>query len=253
MDIKDLDLYNLNIIKIDKNIDSTDGNVYNIYTNNNKYIAKVYNDLNHVLNMINIHECLINNNFYIPSIIKTIDNNNYIELNNKIIVLYSYLEGTKISNLDYSDELVIKIAKEVRRLHTINNKFNLDEYITDNNNLRLSLIHFDLTKDNIFYKDRIGFIDFDDAKYGESLYDVAILISFLFISKKRGYMRDYIKLFIDTYYANDIDLKMKEVPKIKEYALKWLNDLVSNNNFNSSLKESFLNKIKLIKENEIYE
>jgi Ser/Thr protein kinase RdoA (MazF antagonist) len=95
-------------------------------------------------------------------------------------------------------------------------------------------------------------IDFDDAKYGESLYDVAIIIAFLFVSKKRGFMQDYIKLFIDTYYADDIALKEKEVPKIKDYALNWLSELMHTHNFNSSLKDSFENKYKLIKDNDLY-
>mgnify|MGYP003308183202 CR=1 FL=1 len=51
--------------------------------------------------------------------------------------------------------------------------------------LRKSILHFDLTKGNVFYNNKIEFIDFDDAKYGNSIYDVTILIGFLFISKKR--------------------------------------------------------------------
>ena len=34
--------YNLNILSIKKNEDSTDGNVYNIETSDNKYIIKIY-------------------------------------------------------------------------------------------------------------------------------------------------------------------------------------------------------------------
>ena len=38
--------YDLDIINIIKNEDSTDGNVYNIETSSNKYIVKIYDDLN---------------------------------------------------------------------------------------------------------------------------------------------------------------------------------------------------------------
>ena len=255
MDIKDLYLYDLDIKNISINNESTDGNVYNIETNDNKYIAKIYNDLNHALNMISIHQDLYNNNIYVPNIIKTKNNQEYVMQNNQVVVLYSYLEGMQISDIPFSSELVIKIATAVRKLHTINSNYNLEKYIKDSNNKRLSLLHFDLTKGNIFYNDKtkqIGFIDFDDAKYGESLYDVAIIIAFLFVSKKRGFMQDYIKLFIDTYYADDIALKEKELPKIKDYALNWLSELMHTHNFNSSLKDSFENKYKLIKDNDLY-
>ena len=254
MNNSDLDLYDLDIKDIIKNDESTDGNVYEIITNDKRYIAKIYNNLNHAINMINIHHDLLNNDVLIPSIIKTKDNKDYVINNNRIIVLYSYLEGIKIENMDFDNDLIIKIAQNVKKIHNIHNSYNLDTYIKDKNNKRLSLIHFDLTKGNILYNNGdIGFIDFDDAKYGESIFDVAITISFLFISKKRGFMKNYIKLFIDAYYEDDSKLKNKEVPKLKEYALIWLEELVSTHNFNSSLKESFEAKYNLLKENDLYE
>lgn len=250
--------YDLDIISIIKNEESTDGNVYNIETTNNKYIAKIYDDINKTNNMINIHNFL--SSMYIPKIIQTKDKKYYLEYSNKYIVIYSFLEGMKVSKYikendnTYTSDIIISIAKEVRKLHdlTLNNTFNLDTIEFANNLKRKSLLHFDLTKENIFISDRIGFIDFDDAKYGDSVCDIAILLSFLFVSKKRGIDNKNIKLFLDNYYNEDeIDLKKEELSYIKQYMNDWINYVLNGHEFDSSLKDSFLFKKNSINDIEI--
>ncbi len=250
--------YNLDIISIIKNDDSTDGNVYNIETTNNKYIVKIYDDLNKATNMINIHNFLCD--MYIPRVIQTKDKKYYLEYNGKYIVMYSFLEGIQVSKYikendnTYTSDIIISIAKEIRKLHdlTLNNTFNLDTIEFANNLKRKSLLHFDLTKENIFINDRIGFIDFDDAKYGDSVCDIAILLSFLFISKKRGIDNKNIKLFLDNYYNEDeIDLKKEELSYIKQYMNDWTNHVLNGHEFDSSLKDSFLFKKNSINDIEI--
>lgn len=248
--------YLINIFEIEKSAESTVGNVYIIYTSNKKYILKIYEDLNHTESIILLHKDL-SNNFNIPNIVSTKDGNSYVNEDKKYYVLFSFLEGIQIGRLDKLDSNIIKyIALELRKIHdlTSTNKYKLDEtdLCEDYNIKRKSLLHFDLTKGNIFYnleKDSIGFIDFDDAKYGESICDVSILIALLFISKKRGIDNDNIKLFIDTYYSDDFKLKNEEIKYIKEISTKWINLTLENNEFNPSTKESFEVKKKLIEEN----
>lgn len=111
----------------------------------------------------------------------------------------------------------------------------------------MSILHFDLNKNNIFYNNgKVGFIDFDDAKFGPSICDISIIISFLFLSKKRGIDSENIKNFIDSYYGDELELKKKEIKYLKEYALKWIDYLQYNNEFDTSLKESFETKRNLI-------
>ena len=88
----------------------------------------------------------------------------------------------------------------------------------ENNNTRKSVLHFDLTRNNIFKESnkKISIIDFDDAKYGDSICDIAILIANLFFSKTRGVDLEGMEEFINQYYANDIILKDKEKPLIKK-------------------------------------
>lgn len=237
--------YNLDIISIVKNDESSDGNVYNIITADDKYILKIYDDLDKANNMIDIYNYL--KELYVPRIILTKNNEYLFKFDNKYVIVYSFLSGMKVSELIinnlYSNDIIIFIAKEVRKLHdlTLNKKFNFSTIDFANNLKRKSVLHFDLTKDNIFISNnQIGFIDFDDAKYGDSVCDIAILLSFLFISKKRGVDNEGIKLFLDNYYTeSEVQLRNEETVYIKEYINCWVEYLLDGHSFDSSLKDSF--------------
>ena len=82
--------YEIQINNITKNFDSTDGNVYLIKSNNNKYIFKIYNSLEHTQSMINLHNFLNENDFYVPKIITTLNKEYYKKYNDKYIVMYSF-------------------------------------------------------------------------------------------------------------------------------------------------------------------
>ena len=59
---------------------------------------------------------------------------------------------------------------------------------------------------------------------------------------------DKIKTFIDSYYESDTQNKERELPYIKSIALKWIDYLLTKNSFDTSTKESFEVKKKLIEE-----
>ena len=245
------DNYNLIVKQIVKNEESTDGNVYIIETVDKKFVVKIYKNKKHTDSMIRLHKHLFNNDFYVPKIIKNHNNKNYVELKNNIVVVYSFLDGQQLSNLElYSKDIIKKLAKELKRFHDItnNNIYELNEISNNLENLkRKSALHFDLTKHNIFYNNgKIGFIDFDDAKFGPSVYDVAITSALLFFSKKRGLDENNLELFIESYYENNKNLKEKEFPLIKKIAINWVNYILDNNEFDSSLKESFNIKKELL-------
>lgn len=239
--------YNLDIISIKKNEKSTDGNVYNIITLNNRYIAKIYDNINKANSMILLHNYL--ETMYIPRIVKNNSGHYLTKYNDKYIIIFTFLEGMQISTLIkenngiYSDDDIKLIAKEVRKMHdlTSDKNFSLDKIEFANNLNRKSIIHFDLTKENIFITNKqIGFIDFDDAKYGDSVCDVAILLSFLFISKKRGIDNKNINLFLDSYYnKNEQELRKIEQGYIKLYIREWIKYILKGHQFDTSLKNSF--------------
>lgn len=239
--------YLINVLKIEKNIESTAGNVYIIYTQNEKYVLKIYDDLSHTNSMILLYDDL-SNKINIPKIIKNKNDICYTIIDSKYVVLYSFLDGVQIGKEfdNLSNDMIKEIAIQIRYLHTLTrdeNKYSLKEIPFCKNKIdRKSLLHFDLTKNNIFYNkesQKIGFIDFDDAKYGPSICDVAITICLLFISKKRGINTKSIQFFIDSYYNSDNDLKEEEIKYIKEYAINWVDYVLNENEFDTSLRESF--------------
>lgn len=247
--------YNLKIKSIEKNTESTDGNVYIIKCGNMKYVIKVYTDLRHVKSITNLHNYLVTKKFYVPKIITSIQDSNYVTIDNKYIVVFSFLEGNQLNDIiacgKMDDDIVKNIAKELRRFHDVTNSLTMDfpEIMFASKLKRKSLLHFDLTKGNIFIKEKqVGFIDFDDAKYGDSVCDLAITIALLFISKKNGIDIKKIKMFIKYYYGSDATLMMGELPFIKKYVISWTDYLLNNNSFDTSLKESFKYKKEMIKD-----
>lgn len=86
--------YNLKISNIEKNTESTDGNVYMIDCSNIKYIIKVYTDIKHVKSIIALHNYLNANKFYVPRIITTSKDSSYVSINDKYVVVFSFLIGS---------------------------------------------------------------------------------------------------------------------------------------------------------------
>ena len=250
--------YNIEVNKIEKSKESTDGNVYIIFSKD-KYVLKIYDDIEHTKSITNLHSLLVKEGIIVPEIIKNNENEMYTENSKKYYVLYSFMKGTQLyeyqENGKLDKKLISKIAVSLRKIHDITknmSELNLKEnpIKVENDIERKSLLHFDITNHNIFIeKDEIGFIDFDDAKYGESVCDVAIAVGNLFFSKKRGMDLDGAKLFISEYYGKDKKLKEKEEKYIKQYAVKWIENTLNNNEFDTSTTDSFEVKKKLIEEN----
>lgn len=247
------DKYNFAINNVQKNIQSTVGNVY--ISDDNKYVIKIYNDIKHTITMINLHKVLNENNLYVPRIIYNRLNVGYTKFKDKYIVVYSFLKGHQITwntdKINLTDYEINKIAKTIRKLHNLTNNeiIGLPQLPFGNDMERKSVLHFDLTRNNMFInteKDRIGFIDFDDAKFGASVCDVAILIANLFFSKSKGANIEDMHKFIDAYYEDDLKIKEVEVPRIKEFALMWIGYVLDGNEFDASTTESFEARKKLI-------
>ena len=247
------DKYNFKINNVQKNLQSTIGNVY--ISNDNKYVIKIYNDIEHTITMINLHRVLNKNNLYVPRVIHNSLNEEYMIFEDKYIVVYSFLKGHQIvwntNKINLTDYEIKKLAKTVRKLHDVTNNeiIDLPQLSFGNDMERKSVLHFDLTRNNIFIdneQDRVGFIDFDDAKFGASVCDVAILIANLFFSKSKGANLEDMHKFIDAYYEDDLKIKEGEVHRIKEFALMWIDYVLNGNEFDASTTESFEARKSLI-------
>lgn len=253
------DEYNIkNIIKIEKNENSSQGNVYIIYTHTKNYVVKKYKELSHAKSMIEIHNFLEDNDFNSPIVYKNNNKIQYSKLNDdSYIVLYSFMIGKELGYEDNSKTLdlniVENIAKAIKKFHNITREFNnqnIDNipFKIEKEISRKSLLHFDLTRSNIFNNNgKIGIIDFDDVKFGASVCDVAIAIANLFFSKSRGIDEKGYKKFIEVYYSDEKEeIKDIEIPMIKDIAIKWINYVLNTNSFDASDKESFEVRKKLI-------
>ena len=248
--------YDINAVSIDKSNESTDGNVFIVSEENgNKYVIKVYDNINHAKSMVELHTYISKIGLKAPSIINNNENDPVIEEGNCYIVCYSFVEGVKLKETDLSTRRIENIAKYLRALHSIKeNRFNLQEVPLRTETDRQSVLHFDIAKQNIFINpnnqednkdEEINFIDFDDAKFGPSVCDVAIAATNLFISKANGLDKDGMKLFINAYYQDNNELKEKELPLIKEAAINWLESIIDNPNFDTSTKSGLENKLSI--------
>lgn len=249
--------YGIEADNIEENAVSTDGNVYIINSQVEKYVVKIYDNINHVKSMVLLHSYLYSKGLHVPQIIVTNCENEYIKLDSNLYaVVYSFLDGNHLTwnkqTTETNDDIIRKVAQTISCFHSLTsgaNNFNLPKlsFGIQNSTERLSALHFDLTKHNIFITtEKAGLIDFDDAKYGPSVCDVAIIVSILFFSKTNGVELEGAKKFIDAYYCNELELKKKELPLMKFFALKWIDYILDNNEFDTSTTESFVVRSQLI-------
>ena len=242
--------YGIDIESVSKSDESTDGNVYIMSGHKEKYVIKVYGNYAHAESMAKLHEYLHVHDLNVPFIIKNLSGE-YITtaFDGKYIVCYSFAKGVKLKQTDLTDDRIIAVAEYLTKLHSVDiNEFNLETVpfkITSN---RQSVLHFDVTKQNIFVDETtndISFIDFDDAKFGSAVSDVAIALTNLFISRANGADIDGMKLFVNAYYNEDVSLKKVEMPLVKKAALEWLQRTLNNEKLGSSIIEGLNNKINI--------
>lgn len=242
--------YDINVTSIEKSGESTDGNVYIISSIDRiKYVIKVYDNIKHADAMTSIHMYVNQLGLKAPKIIINNLEEKISRCEDKYIVCYSFAEGVKLKEINLTAEIIKSIAVYLIKLHSINsNKFNMEDIPYSVDSDRQSVLHFDITKHNIFVNqnknNEICFIDFDDAKFGASVCDVAIASTNLFISKIEGADINGMKLFINAYYENDEELKNKELPLIKDAAINWLHSIIDNPNLDTSTRAGLENKIK---------
>lgn len=79
--------YNLTDVEIIKNIESTDGNVYNINAKQGKYILKSYNDELHSRVMGKLLDELNKKNFYVPLVLENNEKRKCTKVNNKFYMI----------------------------------------------------------------------------------------------------------------------------------------------------------------------
>lgn len=167
----------------------------------------------------------------------TVNGNDIFEIKQKPCAIYSFIEGNQIQTLN--DDAMSSLAKNISTIHNIGsqsdlyrendmllsswkyivNKFNnydgenKSEFAHVKNiilslenkfpqNLKKSLIHGDLFKDNIFFKNNevSGFIDFFFTCADTIVYDLATLINAWFLNHE-NFDENYFKIFFNKYFS----------------------------------------------------
>ena len=89
--------YGIEIKEITRNENSTVGNVYNIKSKDEKYIAKVYDNVEHAKEMSNLFKKMLSTNLNIPKILENNKNELYQNISaNRYLMLYEFIEGNAI-------------------------------------------------------------------------------------------------------------------------------------------------------------
>lgn len=166
----------------------------------------------------------------------TINKNDIFKIKKKSCAIYSFIEGRQITTLN--NEALISLSKNTSVIHNIGSQSNLfrennmlltswkfiinkfknydgknkSEFAHINNlipslenqfpkNLKKSLIHGDLFKDNIFFKNNevSGFIDFFFTCTDTIVYDLATLINAWFFNYEK-FDENNFKIFFNEYF-----------------------------------------------------
>lgn len=89
--------YGIEIKEITRNENSTVGNVYNIKSKDKKYIAKVYDNVEHAKEMSNLFKKMLLTNLNVPRILENNKNEMYQNISaNRYLMLYEFIEGNAI-------------------------------------------------------------------------------------------------------------------------------------------------------------
>ena len=209
--------------------------------------------------MVRIHSLLNERRINIPIIINTKDDEKYCKIDeDNYLVVYSFIEGEQIGWSEkykrLSENLIKELADTLKKIHDTKISFLNDlenvKYSEADLGNENSLLHFDLTRNNIFVSNgKISIIDFDDAKMGNRICDISILIANIFFSKTYGADINGEKIFVNEYFKDEIGNTENIQKSIKKYVVKWIDYILSGNRFDTSTKESFEVKRKLIMEN----
>ena len=214
---------------------------YKIICDGNPYVLTIFEKRvkeEDIPFFINLKLFLNNNNFKCPKPIQNKNGKIINSIRNKKAVIISFIEGKKINSPNYNE--CFEVGKMIGNLHNITVNFNekrnnsLDiaglkkifykcEKTNNNdfaeifillkneiaflekslpNNLPSGIIHADLFKDNIFFKNEkiTGVIDFYFSCYHFLLYDICIVINdWCFANNGNVFIKDFYKAIFKGY------------------------------------------------------
>lgn len=222
---------------------------YVVKSGNSKLFLKIIGNvfIKPAIQSVYIQEYLIKNNFPVPKIIYTKDNKLYFESNDKLFVMYEFVEGIEPA----LDENIEQIGELVGRLHSLMKDYNdlikqekhffvnryinilkqkdyndkkTSEYIKIGNQLWNSVkdlpcgfCHGDLHRGNLLKTkdDKIYMLDFDTCCFVPQLFDIAVMCDatdyFNFDKNEFQHTTDIFNRFMSAYSkCNQIDFTINQ-------------------------------------------
>lgn len=235
-----LENYGLRAISINMISTGLSDSSFMVITETNKYVAKIFSKNSNIDTEVSFSAYLYKNKFPVPKIIENSNKQLITKHGDMLCVLYEYCKGHEIGwgseSSVISKELAENLAEIISKMHglMLNNKsikantlvqmclpqkieslknnevvskyrkINKEAKNIDTNNFKKALIHSDLTRENIFISDDretvTAIIDFGDAHYDFIAWDLAVLLTQIFITKSWGIDWNGIKWFLKKYY-----------------------------------------------------
>jgi len=268
---------------------------YLISTPKEKFVLRIYNSkrsIEEIKKELEVLEYLDFEGIPIPEIQNNLDDSPITTFNNRYAVLFYFVGGEHPKWKPIEVALSKDIGIQVAKLHKVLQNFNKDfktkkmktflinllkkvreqedikkyeKYIVEiqskyrDESFRKSIIHGDISRENILIKGNKlnSFLDFDDMHKGLLIWDVAIAVTQLFITKSFGIDWRGLDAFLEGY--NSI-LKLSEEEKdaifdlliIRNIEIALITAEKSSEKESDSLQsinQSVLKKIELIEEN----
>ncbi len=202
-------------------------NVCIISSQNKKYVVRIFKKLPNANTASMLQSYLHKEGLPVPRVL--LNNFGHLVTQNlgTIMMMYEFCPGEAIGWGDnariITDALTNDIAEVVSNMHTLmlsrsapkvrtnssmdDNGFRLKEVGSSFENVRKTIIHGDLTRENILVSDArdsvSAIIDFGDAQYDYITCDIAVLLTQLYVTKTWGIDVSGIKTFMLAYVKNN--------------------------------------------------
>jgi Ser/Thr protein kinase RdoA (MazF antagonist) len=224
------DEYGLVYPVLDATKDGLESNTFIVTDGKYKCVAKLYNDIQRAETIVRFQNYLSAVQLPVPAILTTKSGSLTTRLGKCILVLFEFIDGKPIGwskeSSSLSRALTLNIADIVANLHiasqSMRTEIKLDhplsvirlvDRLDDSLCVRLSrdsltfvrqaMIHGDLTRENVFLTKSQNsvkaIIDFSDAHYDYITYDIATLLTQVYVTKSWGIDFRGIEKFLASY------------------------------------------------------
>lgn len=264
---------------------------YNYLVNKNKYVLRIYKSkgLSDIEREVKLLLYLNYKEVKNPEIIKNIQESAISFCEGYYAALFEYVEGTHPPLKHLATKLAENIGINISYMHKVLLDFDangfpqnfadsfdlgsmsneyfkyisavLDElYKYDLRNLRKSVIHGDICRENLIIKDNQlkAILDFDDAHTNYLIWDVATAISQLFITKTskidwagiRNFFKGYNLWMTLNFTEAKVIITLLKLVNLRLAILADSHLITKESSEWKSIKSSVLTKLKLIEKNE---